>query len=666
MVNDELQGLIESTNIADNLNKETLEEMGDVVYKGYLTDKQSRSEWEDKQDLYMELACQVTEPKSYPWRNAANVKYPLISIAAMQFSARAYQALLPNKNIVHGRIVGEDPEGKKWAKAKRIEKYMSYQLLEEMPDWEEGMDRLCLTLPILGNIFKKTYIGPDNIPVSELILPKDLVVNYYAKSLEQAYRKTHQLVYYPMDVESQIRAGFFSKHDYSKMKSQPKNELSATYIDEEIQGTVAPADDDYAPIDYLEVHTYWDLDDDGYPEPYIITIHEPSRQVVRVVANYEVDSVVTNDKGEIVKITPIEHFTNFIFVPDPASGVYGLGLGLLLGPLNESANTIINQLIDAGTISNLQSGFISRGIRMKNGDMPLAPGEWRQVNTIATDLKAGIVPLPVREPSQVLFQLLSLLLEAGQQLGSVTDLMTGKSPGQNQPYSTTQEVLHQGQQVFSSIHKRIHRSLKKEYKKIYHLNKKYLQGEKYFVVLDTRSDQEGQINKVSKTDFQGDDTDVIPASDPIYASQAEKVQKAALNMELLQTGQINPKVAVRRILEANDEPNIQELMQMPDPQPNFDQQIEMQKIEVLKKNSEIDAARIPAQVKKDEASAIASMAQAQSKLNADKLNMLEMFLNHSMEKTNKQLELIMKQMDIEQKNAAVQQKESGASTGSAQ
>jgi chaperonin GroES len=670
----EVQRYVSMTNIANEFDEKKLNDIGDRVYRDYQTDKGSRSEWESRQDQYMELAAQVMKNKNYPWKNASNVKYPLLTIAALQFSARAYQALFPNKNIVRARVVGEDSTGEKFSKAKRIEKFMTYQLLEEMEGWEEDMDRLTLTLPILGNIFKKTYQSEDG-PVSELVLPKDLVVNYYAKSLEQASRKTHILPLYGNEIETKIRTGEFLEHDYkAELAAQPSMDGRAVYVDEGIQGTTQPATDEDSPINYLEQHRFLDLDDDGYAEPYIVTINENTHNVVRIVANYEVESIQMNDKGEVTHITPNQYFTNFVFVPDPASGVYGLGLGLLLGPINEAANTLINQLIDAGTLSVMPSGFLAKGVRTKDGETRIGPGEWKHINTIADDLRKGVFPLPSKEPSTVLFQLLGLLLEAGQRLGTVSDLMAGESPGQNQPFSTTQEVLRQGMQVFSSIHKRIHRSLKKEFRKLYNLNKVHLTGEKYFVVIDVAQQGDAESNMVSETDFRGDDTDVIPGSDPIYSSQMERMARAQYYGALLPTGLINPQVAVRRMLEAQDEENIAELMELPPPQPSFEQQIELKRLELEQAQFELDKVRVTSEASKDKADSVLSLAKAMSEQGKAEMEQITMNFEMYMKKMEiafqqqqnmfdmqmKKLELVQTAMQVKgenQKQSITDQKE---------
>ena len=307
-----------------------------------------------------------------------------------------------------------------------------------------------------------------------------------------------------------------------------------------------------------------------------------------------------------------------------------MGFGNLLGPLNEAANTLINQLIDSGTLDNLQSGFLAKGIKIPNGNTPLKPGEWRYVNTIGDDLRKGIVPLPTKQPSTVLFQLLGMMISSGQQLSSVTDLMTGENPGQNQPWSTTSEVLKQGLQVFSSIYKRIHRSMKREFKKIYRLNMLYLEDEKYFAVLDP-SGPEDEVGVIGKADFEDKSMDVVPNSDPTNVSNAEKLAKAESLMALLQLGSVNPQVATKRILEAQDQEGIPELMQMPEPQPDFDAQIKMQELQLQASEQEIQKVKVQYQAARDEASATLTMAKAQAEVERVQLEKLKLQFDSELE-----------------------------------
>jgi len=639
----DLQALITSVNIAEQIDEDTLKNMGSSVYDWYEMDENSRAEWMDKYEDYMKLATQVSSNKNFPWPDAANVKYPLLTISALQFAARAYQSLIPNNKVVKTRVIGNDPDGSKAARARRVSNYMSYQLLEEMDTWEDEMDRTCLILPIIGNVFKKTYWDGTKM-VSTLVLPKDLCVDYYASSLEDANRKTHKLYYYPNEVTRQIRMGHFLDVDLPEVSNTYEGDHSEA--EDELLGIMPPSNDEASPHEFLECHCNWDLDEDGYEEPYVITVHKDTKQVVRVAARYDQTGIDTNEKGEIISIEPVEYFTNYVFINDPNSGVYGMGFGNLLGPLNEAANTLINQLIDSGTLDNLQSGFLAKGIKIPNGNTPLKPGEWRYVNTIGDDLRKGIVPLPTKQPSTVLFQLLSMMISSGQQLSSVTDLMTGENPGQNQPWSTTSEVLKQGLQVFSSIYKRIHRSMKREFKKIYRLNMLYLEDEKYFAVLDPTG-PEDQTATIGKADFEDEAMDIVPNSDPTNISNAEKLAKAESLMQLLQLGSVNPQVATKRILEAQDQENIAELMQMPEPKPDFDQQIKMQEMQIAQAEQEITKVKVQYQAARDEANATLTMAKAQSEVERVELEKLKLQFDAEVEQIKLELESRGKDMDVQ-------------------
>ena len=636
----DLQALITSVNIAEQIDEDTLKDMGKSVYDWYEMDESSRGEWMDKYEEYMKLATQVSSNKNFPWPDAANVKYPLLTIAALQFASRAYQSLLPNNKVVKTRVIGNDHKGIKAARARRVSNYMSYQLLEEMDSWEDQMDRTCLILPIIGNVFKKTYWDGTKM-VSELVLPKDLCVDYYASSLDDANRKTHKLYYYPNEVTRQIRMGHFLDVDLPKESNTYDGDHSEA--EDELLGITPPSNDEDSPHEFLECHCTWDLDDDGYEEPYVITIHKDTKKVVRVAARYDMLGIDTNDKGEIISIEPIEYFTNYVFINDPNSGVYGMGFGNLLGPLNEAANTLINQLIDSGTLDNLQSGFLAKGIKIPNGNSPLKPGEWRYVNTIGDDLRKGIVPLPTKQPSTVLFQLLGMMIQSGQQLSSVTDLMTGENPGQNQPWSTTSEVLRQGLQVFSSIYKRIHRSMKREFKKIYRLNMLYLEDEKYFAVLDPTG-PEDQVAVIGKSDFEDKSMDVVPNSDPTNISNAEKLAKAESLMALLQLGTVNPQVATKRILEAQDQENIVELMQLPEPKPDFEAQIKMQELQLQASEQEIQKVKVQYQAARDEANSVLTMAKAQAETERVELEKLKLQFDSELEQAKLLLESKEKDM----------------------
>ncbi|MDY6959496.1 MAG: hypothetical protein SVK08_10100, partial [Halobacteriota archaeon] len=324
-----------------------------------------------------------------------------------------------------------------------------------------------------------------------------------------------------------------------------------------------------------------DLDEDGYKEPYIVTFGDG--EVARIVACFDEEGVIANGKG-IVRIDRIEYFTKYGFVPSPDGSFYDIGFGLLLGPINKSINTTLNQLHDAGTMATRAGGFLGRGAKIKGGKHAFKPFEWQNLQSTGDDIRKNIFPLPVREPSPVLFSLLGLLIEAGKELSSTVPMMMGQNPGQNQAATTSMAVIEQGLKVFSAIFKRLHRSLKSEAKKLKRLNRIYLPLEAYFQVLDPYIDQNtgvaGGAEKIWREDYSDDETDVQLYSDPNIISELQRTIKAQQIEQLMQGGHIpNPAAGSKLILEAMDLPNIEELMTPPEPQPNPEFELERMKVE---------------------------------------------------------------------------------------
>ncbi len=577
-----LEEVVKLDNIADKLSSEKLEFVASNVVQGHAEDKESRTEWESRQGEYMKLALQVMETKNTPWPNAANVKYPLLTTATMQFGARAYPGLVGSANVAKGKVTGFDDDGEKAKSAQRIGLHMSYQLLDEMEEWEDDMDQMCLSLPIVGCMFKKTYYSPaKNRNVSELVYPQYLVVNYWTQRLSTAPRITHEIHLQDNDIVERINAGLFIDQDYDKEEPDEK------IITDQIHGIHAPHSEDTTPHLFLEQHCWFDLDEDGYKEPYIVTVG--GGKVARIVAAFELDSVRVR-KNKIVSIERVQYFTKYGFVPNPDGSFYDIGLGLLLGPINDTINTTINQLLDAGTMSNRSAGFLGRGARLKGGEHSFNPFEWKQVMSTGDDLRKSIVPLPVREPSGVLFQLLGLMIESGKELSSTVPMLLGQNPGQNQPASTSMAVIDQGLKVYSSILKRLHRALKFELKKLKRLNSIYLPEKSYFQILDPQLSKGQDPSEIYRTDYQDDVTAVIPYSDPAIVSEVQRMIKAQQITEMMQQGLIpNRQAAAKIVLEAMDLPNVEELITPPEPQP--DPEIEMKKAQA-EHQQKMDVARL--------------------------------------------------------------------------
>ena len=610
----DIHKLIASENIAEMLSDNDLAKIGANAKQGFDDDNQSRASWLEKNEEWMKLATQVHEAKNFPWPQAASVKYPLITLAAIQFHARAYPNLVPRAKLVRARVVGRDPNGEKVKRALRISKHMSWQLLQKMKAWEPEMDKTLLIVPITGCVFKKTYYDPiKEQPKSEIILPNDLVVDYNTKTLDEANRVTQILRLNSNDIHSYQAAGLFLDIDISP--------THGTLVKAPVSGNQVPKyDPDIGTIDILEQHSWIDLDGDGYKEPYIITLDYASGRVLRIVARYREDNVFVSDKQEVIYIEPIKYFTKFSFIPSPDGGFYDVGFGILLGPLNNTSNTIINQLLDAGTLSNTQGGFLGRGLRLKEGITRFRPGEWKTVNASGNDIRKSVFPLPVREPSGVMFNLLSLLLDAGQRLSSTVDIMVGETPGQNTPATTTLAAIEQGSKVFTAIYKRLYKSLQYEFEKIFNLNYLHLNEEEYFTVLD-EGDQM-TVESIGVDDYNPNDFDVVPGADPAVAADSMKLAKAQALMELLPMGVINPQETVKRILEAQDHDNIEALIQPPPPPPpdpnlefeqmKFEQETRFKEMEldIKAKLAEIQRIQVLAQLDKVEAEKELDMAKA--------------------------------------------------------
>ena len=599
----DLTKALNEANLADKIKDSKLKEIGTKAIDGYKNDLNSRDAWEQQNDQWMRLACQVMEEKTWPWPGAANIKFPILSTAALQFAARAYPSLISSFDIVHASPIGHDPDGQYATKSQDISTHMSYQLLHEMPDWEEDMDKLTFILPIIGCAFKKTYYSNlHKVNISELVLPKHLVVNYWATKLEDAPRITHELFYTTNEIKERQLAGLFCDgNDYeiiTKQAGGSESQERMKTVKDDMAQTQKPMDDDTAPRLILEQHTFLDLDEDGYKEPYVITLDFESGKVLRITARWEIDGIITDDKNKIIRIEPTNYFTKFGFIPNPDGGFYDLGFGLLLGGINDGANTIINQLIDAGTLANLQGGFISKGIRIQQGDMQIMPGQWQQVNNFGDDLKKGIFPLPFKEPSSVLFQLLGMLVQSSKELASISEIMVGKMPGQNTPAATTMATIEQGLKVFTSIYKRIYRSMGREFEKLYRLNSIYMPDHVDFSVIVSGQNIGKSVNR---TDYQAMPLQgstspgqgqvfvrVIPAADPNMVSETQKLVKSQSLKELIQLGTVNRGQATKQILEAEGQANIPDLMQQDPPQEPPEITIEKMKLQSAEKRADWD------------------------------------------------------------------------------
>ncbi len=528
-----LKKLIElqaETNIADILDEDILKDIGHCVVRDFELDEDSRQEYIRQMKEAMKIAKQVEEMKTYPWPDAANVKYPLITSASIQFASRTYPEIVKGNRVVKCAVLGDDPDGTKETLAAQISKQMSDQLLVSSNEWEPGTDKLLHMLPILGTVFRKTYWHEiSGHSRSEVCTPDEIVLNANVKSLEDARRITHIIYQFKNDIASRVNAGLYRDIDIS--------DPDVMYYDQKIK-QAGDKDAGYSQIDndtphtILEQHRYWDLDDDGYEEPYIVTVDLKTKQVLRIVARYDLDSITLDKSGKkVIRIAPITYFTAYIFIPDPCGGFYGIGFGQLLLPINKMINTLLNQLIDSGTLANMQGGFFGRGVRFKNGKISPKPGEWIPLEAASgSSLKENILPFPFKEPSNVLYQLLGLMMQAGKELSSVSDAMQGQEQAQNVPATTILALIEQGNKVFGAIQKRLYRSFKQEFEKIFRLNKLYLDGSNYG--LNYQQINGGKATPTS-IDYNDPQIDVCPIADPTISSETQRMARIQALMQMM-------------------------------------------------------------------------------------------------------------------------------------
>lgn len=549
-------------NIALELKDDKLSRIGQRVVEEYEIDDHSRDRWMTDNKAAMDLAMQVAEKKDTPWPNASNVIYPLITTAAIQFASRAYPAIIAGRDVVKGVVIGKDdgvPEiapdgspmlrvtqqgpvpvwklepGAKRQRADRIADHMSWQYLEEMEDWEEDTDKLLHVVPIAGSAFRKTYFDSlVGINRSDLVYPQNLVINYWAKSLARAPRATEKLKFYPLEIEEAQRAdGYFVEQDYGDAPSDG-------------------GDDRDAPHEFLEQHRWLDLDEDGYPEPYIVTVHKESNKVARIVARFDPDGVLLSRADmRVRKITPVQYYTQYNFLPNPEGGIYGKGFGQLLKPINDSTNTLINELIDAGNLANSQGGFIGRGLSMHSGSVRFKKGEFKVVNIPGNKIREAIVPMEFPPPSTVLFQLLGLLIEAGKEVAAVKDVLSGEINAVTMQPTTLLALIEQGLKVFSGIYKRIYRAEKQQHDKVYRLNRIYLEEQTGY----WRGDEWKEITRADYAEGAG----VAPVSDPEMVSDMQRMARAGVLQAYQNDPHCDPIEIRRRIFKASQQENIDAL-----------------------------------------------------------------------------------------------------------
>ena len=526
--------------LTETLEEEELLQIGNQVIDNFQADKESRSEWESMFERGFDLLGLKLEQGSEPFEGACTAVHPLLIESAVKFQSKASQELFPASGPVKANILGTaTPE--KEMQANRVQNFMNYQVTEQMPEYFEEFERMLFHLPLIGSAFKKIYYSSTlKRPVSEFIPIDQFYVSYYATDLRNADRYTHVIYRSPVDIQKDINAGVYQDVDLPT-PSQSGITSFAEKIDT-ILGFNPDYDNDPQYV-LLEQHCFLDIEDEGEALPYIVTVEQDSRQVLSIRRNYE-----QNDPNRQKR----SHFVHYRFVP--GFGFYGLGLIHFLGNLTMSATAAMRSLIDAGQFANLPGGFKAKGVRMVGDNDPISPGEFKEVEATGIDLSKAIVPLPYKEPSSTLYQMLQFVALTGQKFADSTEQVISDAASYG-PVGTTMALLEASSKFFSAIHKRVHKSQKDELRILASINYDYLPNEyPYDVPFESRS--------IFRADFDGR-VDIIPVSDPNIPSNAHRMMLANMALQMAQQsppGMFNLEALNRTILHAANMPNLEQIL----------------------------------------------------------------------------------------------------------
>jgi hypothetical protein len=550
-------------NLADILPEDVLEPIGNEMVDNYMDYKTSRKDWEQSYIQGLDLLGFKYENRTEPFQGASGATHPVLAEAVTQFQAQAYKELLPAEGPVRTAVIGVDsPQISE--QSQRVKDYMNYLLMDQMQEYEPEFDQMLFHLPLAGSTFKKVYY--DQLlgrAVSKFIPAEDLIVPYTATSLEEAESIIHSLKISENDLRKQQVNGFYSDVELGPPGVDNNDEL--TKKEREISGTKKTGRQESV-YNVLECHVnldlegFEDMDGEGEPTgiklPYIVTVEEASRQILSIKRNYAPDDVKKNK---------IQYFVQFKFLP--GLGFYGFGLIHMIGGLSRTATSALRQLLDAGTLSNLPAGFKQRGVRVRDEASPIQPGEFKDVDAPGGSLRDAFFPLPYKEPSQTLLQLMGIVVGAGQRFAAIADMQVGDG-NQGAAVGTTIALLERGSRVMSAIHKRLYAAMKKEFRLLGTIVAQYLPPEYPYDVV-------GGARTIKQLDFDNR-VDIIPVADPNIFSQAQRITLAQTELQLAQS---NPQIhnlynAYRKMYEAIGVKDINKILPPPAPIQPVDPSVE--------------------------------------------------------------------------------------------
>lgn len=549
----------ELRNIASEFDEKALLGISQQCLFDFQEDLDSRAEWEEMHADWLRLYFQKDTPVNRPWEGSSTESMPMLVEGCHQFSARAFQAMFPNREFIKAIPVGK-VDSKSRERANRIGTHMSWQLLVKDRGYKRNKDRLLAGIPLHGSVFTKAYYCPvrrrnvvDNVRAIDLVVP----YGTGPREMEDLDRKTH-IIRMPVTRTIHLaEAGYFTDpaKPYDNSDNSPVDD-----VHDQAEGNQAPLESGQAEM--LEQHRYLDLDEDGIPEPYIVTLDRMSGKVLRLCIGYETDEAgAPLDRKE-----PVQYFTHYPFLENP-DGFYGLGLGHLIAPLNTAVNKLLRQTIDAGTLANVgnQSGLISNTLSTAKGDLKMQLGKFVPVPGAAEDIGKGIFQFKFPGPNNVHLQVIEALMQRSDRLSTSTEAITGQTDKVMQPTAIL-ALIEQSMQMYSAVYERILNSWELELDKLYRLNFKHMDPEEYFGVLDTT----GAVKEIAaaREDY-APDMQVQPIADPKMASDRQKLAKAEAEYQFAMS---NPLVvnsprhlynASRRYLEAIGSKDIAELLPEP-------------------------------------------------------------------------------------------------------
>ena len=503
-----------NSNLAEFIEDADLEEIASGLVEDFDSDRTSRKEWSRSYVKGLDLLGMKIEERSQPWEGASGVFHPLLSEAIVRFQAQAMGEIFPASGPVRTKIVGKTTK-EKTQQSKRVEHEMNHMLTEEMTEYRDEMEQMLFRLPLAGSAFKKVYYDPImERPCSMFVPAEDFVVSYGASDLMSCPRYTHIMKKTENEIKELMVNGFYRDVELTDPQ-QDESEIQEKY--DEMDGAEHVYEDDER-YTILEMHVDIDMpepfeDSDGLARPYVITVDKSSRAILSIRKNWYENNP---------KKTKRQHFIHYKYLP--SLGFYGTGLIHLIGGLAKSATSILRQLIDAGTLSNLPAGLKARGLRIKGDDSPLMPGEFRDVDVPGGAIRDSITFIPYKEPSSVLYQLLGNIVEEGRRIGSVADVQVGNM-NPNAPVGTTLALLERSMKVMSGVQARLHASLKKELRILAKCIHDFMPPDYAYET------EEGSFSRTE--DFDGR-VDVIPVSDPNASTMAQRVTQYQAALQLAQ------------------------------------------------------------------------------------------------------------------------------------